>query len=130
MISETSQYVSKFSQVFEPALLSELEAKAMLMQVSAGETMLNIGQTIRAVPLVISGTFKVSRVNDEGQELLLYYVKEGESCAMTFTCCMMSQASVIKGSAEEDSVLLCVPINVMDEWMTKYPTWKRFVMTT
>jgi CRP/FNR family transcriptional regulator, anaerobic regulatory protein len=121
---------SKFSAIFEPDLLSELETKSMLMQVNGGETMLNPGQTIRAVPLVMSGVFKVSRANDEGQEMLLYYVKEGESCAMTFTCCMMAHTSVIKGSAEEDSVLLCVPVNVMDEWMTKYPSWKRFVMTT
>jgi CRP/FNR family transcriptional regulator len=102
----------------------------MLMNVNAGETMLNPGQTIRAVPLVINGLFKVSRVNEEGQELLLYYVKDGESCAMSFTCCMMAHTSVIKGTAEEDSVLLCVPINVMDEWMIRFPTWKRFVMTT
>lgn len=72
----------------------------------------------------------MSRINDEGQELLLYYVKEGESCAMSFTCCMMAHASVIKGTAEEDSVLLCVPVSVMDEWMTKYSSWKRFVMNT
>jgi len=57
-------------------------------------------------------------------------VKEGESCAMTFTCCMMAHSSVIRGSAEEDSELLCVPVNVMDEWMAKYSSWKRFVMTT
>jgi CRP/FNR family transcriptional regulator len=113
----------------EPDLLAELETKSMLMQVNEGQTMLSPGQTIRAVPLVISGILKVSRVNDEGQEILLYYVKEGESCAMTFTCCMMAHGSVIKASAEEDSVLLCVPVNLMDEWMTKYPTWKRFVMT-
>ena len=130
MIDEPTGYIDKFSSVFEPDLLAELETKSMLMQVNGGETMLNIGQTIRAVPLVVSGTFKVSRVNEEGQELLLYYVREGESCAMTFTCCMMAHTSVIKGSAEEDSVLLCVPVNVMDEWMTKYPTWKKFVMTT
>ena len=130
MLEQVTDYINKFSSVFEPDLLTELETRSMLMQVKGGETMLNPGQTIRAVPLVISGTFKVSRVNEEGQELLLYYVKDGESCAMTFTCCMMAHASVIKGSAEEDSVLLCVPINVMDEWMTKYPTWKRFVMTT
>jgi CRP/FNR family transcriptional regulator len=43
---------------------------------------------------------------------------------------MMTHASVIKGTAEEDSVLLCIPINVMDEWMTKYSSWKRFVMNT
>jgi CRP/FNR family transcriptional regulator len=130
MQDQAIDYINKFSSVFESDLLAELETKSMLMQVKAGETMLNIGQTIRAVPLVMSGIFKVSRVNDEGQELLLYYVKEGESCAMTFTCCMMSHTSVIKGSAEDDSVLLCIPVNVMDEWMTKYSTWKRFVMTT
>ena len=130
MFNEATEYVHKFSTKFEPALLAELETKSMLMQVPGGETMLNIGQTIRAVPLVISGIFKVSRINDEGQELLLYYVKEGESCAMTFTCCMMSKASVIKGTAEEDAVLLCVPVTVMDEWLLKYPTWKNYVMNT
>ena len=129
-MNSTGTFINKFSSVFEPGLLDELETKSMLMNVNGGEIMLNPGQTIRAVPLVVSGLFKVSRINDEGQEMLLYYVKEGESCAMTFTCCMMAHASVIKGTAEEDSVLLCVPVNVMDEWMTKYPTWKRFVMTT
>ncbi|HEX8022930.1 Crp/Fnr family transcriptional regulator [Mucilaginibacter sp.] len=122
--------VSKFESVFEPALLAELETNSMLMTVKGGDTMLNPGQTIRAVPLLLSGTFKVSRVNDEGQKILLYYVKEGESCAMTFTCCMMSHFSVIRGTAEEDSELLCVPMDVMDGWMVKYPTWKRFVMQT
>src|ERR1700760_4251312 len=91
--------INKFESVFEPALLAEMEANSMLMTVKSGDTMLNPGQTIRAVPLLLSGTFKVSRVNDEGQELLLYYVKEGESCAMTFTCCMMSHFSMIKGTA-------------------------------
>ena len=125
-----SAIMNKFSSVFESDLLAELEKKSMIMQVKAGEIMLNPGQTIRAVPLVLSGIFKVSRINEEGQELLLYYVKEGESCAMTFTCCMMAHASVIRGSAEEDSELLCIPVDLMDEWMMKYRTWKRYVMTT
>jgi CRP/FNR family transcriptional regulator len=43
---------------------------------------------------------------------------------------MMAHFSVIKGTCEDDSVLLCVPAHVMDSWMVKYPTWKRFVMTT
>ena len=125
-----STIMNKFSSVFESDLLAELEKKSMIMQVKAGEIMLNPDQTIRTVPLVLSGIFKVSRINEEGQELLLYYVKEGESCAMTFTCCMMAHASVIRGSAEEDSELLCIPVDLMDEWMTKYRTWKRYVMAT
>lgn len=130
MIAPLKEHIDKFSEILEPALLAELETKSMLMQVRAGETMLNPGQTIRAVPLVIEGVFKVSRVTDEGQEILLYYVKELESCAMTFSCCMMSNASVVRGTAEEDSELICIPVELMDEWYVKYPSWKRFVMTT
>jgi CRP/FNR family transcriptional regulator, anaerobic regulatory protein len=130
MIGQSVDYKSKFSEFFEPALLTELEEKSMIMEVKSGDTLLNIGQAIRAIPLLASGAIKVSRINDEGQELLLYYVREGESCAMTFNCCMLAQTSVIKGSAEEDSVLVCIPVNLMDQWMVKYPSWKKYVMTT
>ena len=130
MSSETPEYISRFSSVFETDLLAELEAKSMLMKVSGGETIMRIGSPVRSVPLVISGIIKVSRVNDEGQEILLYYVKGGETCAMSFTCWMTSQVSSIEGVAEEDSVLLAVPGKVVDEWLLKYPSWKKFVMTT
>jgi len=130
MSIETPEYFNIFSTIFEPDLLAELEAKSMLMKVSGGETIIRIGSPVRAVPLVISGIVKVSRVNDEGQEILLYYVRSGETCAMSFTCWMTSQLSSIEGVAEEDSVILAVPGKVVDEWLLKYPKWKKFVMTT
>src|ERR1700743_3507703 len=130
MLSQPLNHLQIFSELFEPALLAEIEQKSMIMEVKSGDTLLNVGQTIRAVPLLVSGVVKVSRITDDGQELLLYYVKEGESCAMTFSCCMAAQESVIKGSAEEDSVLLCIPVNLLEGWMTKYPSWKKYVMTT
>ena len=91
---------------------------------------MKIGSPVRSVPLLISGVVKVSRMNEEGQELLLYYVRSGETCPMSFTCWMTAQVSSIEGVAEEDSVLLAVPGRVVDEWLLKYPTWKKFVMTT
>ena len=130
MISQPLNYIRVFSDFFEPALLAELESKSMLMEVKKDDVMLNIGQSIRAVPLLVDGAIKVSTMNEAGQELLLYYVKERESCAMTFNCCMLSQTSMIKGVAEEDSVLLCVPVELMDGWMMKYATWKKYVMST
>ncbi|OQP44228.1 Crp/Fnr family transcriptional regulator [Niastella yeongjuensis] len=130
MIGHTDNYSNKFSDFFEPALLTELEEKSMIMEVKSGDTLLNIGQAIKAIPLLATGAIKVSRINDEGQELLLYYVREGESCAMTFNCCMLEQTSVIKGTAEEDSVLVCIPVTLMEQWMVKYPSWKKYVMTT
>ncbi|HTH82176.1 MAG TPA: Crp/Fnr family transcriptional regulator [Mucilaginibacter sp.] len=130
MIDQAPGYLDKFSSVFEPELFAEMETNSMLMRIYSGDTMLNPGQNIRAVPIILNGTVKVSRISDDGQELLLYYVKEGESCAMTFSCCMAAQTSVIKATAEEDSILLCIPVNLIEGWMSKYPTWKKYVMGT
>jgi CRP/FNR family transcriptional regulator, anaerobic regulatory protein len=91
---------------------------------------MKIGSPVWAVPLVISGVIKVCVVNEDGQEMVLYYVTRGETCAMSFTCWMTSQVSSIQGIAEEDSVFLAVPGKVVDEWLLKYPSWKKFVMTT
>lgn len=130
MINETAALRKIYASVFESALLKEIEEKSILITANAGQTLINMGQPIKVVPMLLSGTLKISRVNEDGQELLLYYVREGEGCAMTFSCGMMSQASLVKGSAEEDLAMLCVPVTVMDEWMLKYQSWKKFVMST
>ena len=119
-----------YSPMFEFSLLREIEQKSMLVTAVAGQGLIKMGQAIKVVPMVLSGTLKVSRENDEGQELLLYYVRPGEGCAMTFSCGLMSQVSLVKGTAEDDLSMLCVPVPVMEEWMQKFSSWKKFVMTT
>ena len=109
------EFNNKFSGVFEDALLAELETSSILMNVSSGETILKIGKPVMGVPLLISGTLKVSRVNDEGQELLLYYIQSGASCPMSLTCFMTSQLSSVNVLAEEDSSFLVVPANMAEK---------------
>lgn len=120
----------QFTNTFEPALLKEIEQKGQLMVVKEGAIIMEPGQTVRNIPILLSGSLKITRPNEEGHELLLYYVNANESCAMTFTCCMQQYPSEIKATAEEDSELLTIPIGTMDEWLVKYPTWKSFVMRT
>jgi len=120
----------QFKHIFEPELLKEFEDKAKHIFVKEGDIILDIGQTVRIIPIVLSGTLKISRVDDNGHELLLYYVSPKESCAMTFTCCMQQFPSEVKAVAEDDVEFLAIPISTMDEWMMKYPTWKSFVMKT
>jgi CRP/FNR family transcriptional regulator, anaerobic regulatory protein len=120
----------RFSQLFEPQLLQEIQNKSKLVNVKAGQVILDIGQTVRSMPIIIDGSVKVSRLDEDGRELLLYYINANESCAMTFTCCMQQFPSEIKAVAEEDVTLLALPVSVMDEWLAKFPTWKAFVMRT
>ncbi len=119
-----------FKQIFEAGLISELEAKGKHMTVKPGDIIMEIGQTVRFMPIILTGTVKIVRLDDEGRELLLYYIQANESCAMTFTCCMQQQSSEIRAVAEDDVEMLLVPISVMDEWLVRYPTWKSFVMKT
>ena len=116
--------------VFEPELLEAIEKKASYSTVKAGTKLISIGQTVRQVPIVLSGSIKISRIDEDGKELLLYYLNPLESCAMSFTCCMQQLPSEIEAVAEEDSYILFLPISVMDEWLVKYPSWKSFVMRT
>jgi CRP/FNR family transcriptional regulator len=130
MMEKSTRFKDEFSKVFEAPLLDELESKSILMNVSSGDSLLKIGKPVMGVPLMLSGTLKVSRMTDEGQELLLYYIKGGETCPMSLTCFMTSQLSSVNGSAEDDSSILVVPANVVDELFLKHSSWKKFVMNT
>ena len=128
MEKDSIDVTNKFADLFEPELLKQLQAKGKQHSVKAGELIMDIGQTVRQMPIILSGSIKVTRIDEKGREIFLYYVNAYESCAMTFTCCMENFPSEIKAVAEDDVEMLMLPISVMDEWMNKYPTWKGFVL--
>ncbi len=130
-MSETPfSHLDIFSPFLEPELLADVRANATLMNLSAGDVMMQIGKPVWGIPLLAKGTVRISRVNDEGQEVLMYYVKSGETCAMSFTCWMTTQVSSVKSTAEDECVVYVIPGKVADQWMQQYPGWKRFVMNT
>jgi CRP/FNR family transcriptional regulator len=120
--------LKNYPQIAERELQEEIVAVGKIMQFRAGETIMDYGAYIRMIPLIIKGSIKVQRENEDGQELFLYYLQPGETCTMTFTCCMMNKRSVIKTIAEEDTEFIGIPMRYMDPWMSKYQSWKNFVM--
>lgn len=119
-----------FRHIFEPELLAEISSKGKEVALTEGEVLLDIGQTVKSIPLLLKGSLKVTRTDESGRELLLYYINANESCAMTFTCCMQQYPSEIKATVENDVSLIAIPTTVLDEWMVKFPSWKSFVMRT
>ena len=111
-------------------MLHDIELKGQYFSFGAGKVIIDFNQQIRTMPIILEGSIKVIRLDEKGNELLLYYVSESESCAMTFTCCMQTKYSEIKAVVENDVEMVAVPVHLMDEWMLKYPSWKSFVMRT
>lgn len=117
-----------FPRIAEKSLQEEIAENGKLFKYREGETLMDFGSYVKIIPLVVKGTIKVLREDDEGNEIFLYFIKKGTTCAVSFTCCMMRKRSEIKTVAEEDIEIIGIPIRFMDLWMTKYQSWKNFVM--
>ncbi|MGB3779072.1 MAG: Crp/Fnr family transcriptional regulator [Tunicatimonas sp.] len=95
-----------------------------------GDTLIDYGRYIKTVPLVLSGSVKVIRQDEAGREVFLYYLKPGETCAMSLTYCSAYQPSLIKAVAEEETTVMAVPVEQHERWMNDYREWKELVATT
>lgn len=111
-------------------LLSAIEKEAKVMVFEAGQTIIDKGQYIKIVPIIIQGSVKVLRTDEDGHELFLYYIEGGETCAVSLTCCSTSTPSSIKAVAEEKTTILGVPVRKHEEWANEYRQWKDFVALT
>jgi CRP/FNR family transcriptional regulator len=120
---------SHYEKLFEADLLSEIIACGVLKTFSKGDLIIDIGSYIKHMPLLISGAIKVLRVDEEGGELLLYFLEKGDTCAMTMSCCMGRSRSEIKAVAENDTELVLLPVEKMEEWL-KFKTWRDFVFSS
>ncbi|MDP5075687.1 MAG: Crp/Fnr family transcriptional regulator, partial [Flavobacteriales bacterium] len=103
---------------------------AKLKKLRADDWMVDIGDPIVYMPLLLKGQLRILREDEEGHELLLYYIRPGETCAMSLTCCSGNAVSNVRAVAEEDTELLLLPIQIIDEWTTKYPSFKSFILKT
>ena len=116
-----------YSYIFEEALLDEIAKVAIYKEFKADDYLIEIGDYIKTMPLLLTGAIKILREDENGDELLLYFLERGDTCAMTLTCCMGQSKSRIRAIAETDGSMLMIPVEKMEEWLTKYKTWRNFV---
>jgi CRP/FNR family transcriptional regulator len=109
-------------------LRAELQNKGSLKHFKAGEIVLKENANIKSIPIIISGSLKVLREDEDGKEIFLYYVKPGESCIMSMFGGLHNDTSKVKAIAEEDSELLLLPVDSVGEWIREYPEWIEFVL--
>lgn len=117
----------KYPILFEEELLKEISQQGLERKIPAGQTLQDIGEFIKHMPLLIDGTIKIMREDNNGNEVLLYYLERGDTCAFALTCCINNQKSEIRAVTEEDCEIIMIPNHFMEEWLVKYTTWRSFV---
>jgi CRP/FNR family transcriptional regulator len=113
--------------LFHTLLNKEVYQTGQIKSFPAGSVILNIHAYIKSIPIVLSGSIKVIKTDKEGQEILLYYIKPGESCIMSFLAGIHNDTSKIKAIVEEDAEILLIPVNKASEWIKQFPEWTDFI---
>ncbi len=113
----------------DPRLLDEIKRFARVKSIKRDAVLMSPGDEVFFVPIVQQGVLRIVRQNNEGKEIFLYHLYPGQTCAMAINCCQSHKKSSIKAIAEEDTEILQIPVNLVEDWF-KYPEWKIFVNST
>lgn len=117
--------ISEFKS--SPELIELIEEYSLLKEYKAGTIILNEEHHIRSIPIVVKGTLKVIRTEESGKEILLYYIKAGESCIMSFLGGLHNEKSIVKAEVEEDAEILFLPITKVSLFIKQYPEWLDYI---
>ncbi len=113
--------------IFHTLLNKEVYASGQIKSFPADTVIVNFHSYIKSIPIVLSGSIKVIRTDEDNREILLYYIKAGESCIMSFLAGIHNDTSKIKAIVEEDVEVLLIPVNKASEWIKEFPEWTDFI---
>ena len=130
MMKTVELYLQEFFPQFEPALKQRLIEVASIKSFLAGEMLIETGQYFRSAVLSVEGRVKLYREGDEGGEFFMYYLDPGNACALSLICATKQETSQVKAKSLDDTVVIMIPIDIMDDLMQNYKTWYYFVLET
>ena len=120
--------IERFEHVFENELINDICKGGKIAHVNEDELIMDIGDPISYLPIVLEGNIKVMTEDEEGKELLLYYLEMGDSCAITMNCCSGNSKSKVRAVSESNTEILFIPNKKVEEWMAKYKGWRSFIL--
>ncbi|OIQ29572.1 MAG: Crp/Fnr family transcriptional regulator [Bacteroidetes bacterium MedPE-SWsnd-G2] len=120
--------LKNFEFLFDKNLINEIAEVGVLKSFQKDDIIIDIGQELKFIPLLISGNIKVLREDKNGNELLIYVLESGDTCAMSLTCCMAKSKSKIRAVADKESTLVMIPIEKMQEWFHSNESWRNFIL--
>jgi CRP/FNR family transcriptional regulator len=110
-----------------PELVEKLYQYGVTKTYQEGDIILDENSSIRSIPIVMKGMMKVIRTEEDGREILLYYIKAGESCIMSFLGGMHNEKSIVKAEVEEETEILFLPVDKVSLFIKEYPEWLDYI---
>ncbi len=117
-----------YVEIFEKELIDEIVDSGIYRTIASGETLIDIGDNMTHVPLILKGAVKIIREDKNGDDIALYFLERGDTCAISFINCINKSRSMFRGIAEKETEGIFVPVSKIDEWLMKYKSWRHFII--
>ena len=125
-----NEIAALFPNLTETELLEEIANVGKPTSFKEGEDIITSGKYIKNIPLLTSGAIRVLRNDELGNEVFLYFVNKGQTCAVSLACCVNHKKSNIRAVAEVDCEFISIPIEYLEKWNKKYQSWRNFMLLT
>ena len=119
---------NKFNQVLDSELIEAISNIGIFREFQKNDIIIDINQPLKYIPLLLKGHIKILREDNDGNELLIYFLEAGDTCTMSLTCCMGDARSKIRAVAEQDSSLVMIPIEEISKWFHSNDSWRNFIL--
>lgn len=108
-------------------LLNEIEKIGTLSNFDKNTILLRENSYIKVVPLLINGLIKIYKEEENGNEVLLYYIKPGETCIVSVMAGEKDEKATVKGVVEENCSVILVPKDQLYNLRKNHPNWNLFI---
>ncbi|TVR26370.1 MAG: Crp/Fnr family transcriptional regulator [Balneolaceae bacterium] len=108
-------------------VISELRQTGTIKILQKGDVLLQEHSTIRNIPIILKGSVKVYQTDDDYREMLLYTLKEGDTCIMSFLGGLYNDVSKIRAVSDEESEVLLIPVEKLGVLTRKHPEWNNYI---
>jgi CRP/FNR family transcriptional regulator, anaerobic regulatory protein len=112
--------VKKLISRFGQELIGKILEESVVTGFPKNTELIREGQYVKVVPLVLKGLVKVF-TGERDKELLLYYLRPGESCIMSFSACLKSETSKIFAVTQKETTAILIPADKLSKWVFEYP---------
>ena len=117
-----------FGKIFEKKLLHEILEAGTYKKFKKEDVLIDIDVKTIYIPLIINGIVKVVRENKNKNEILLYYLKKGDTCAISFSNCIKQSNNIFRGIAKKETECILIPVTNIEDWLLRYKSWRQYII--
>jgi CRP/FNR family transcriptional regulator, anaerobic regulatory protein len=112
-----------------PKDLEQFRRESIVKSVIKGSMLLYPGADCEYLPFMLTGNIKVHRTAENGREIILYHINDGESCILSAMGILNNTAFPASAIIEQSGEVLLLPAQLVKKLINDYSGWRNYVFS-